>query len=778
MNTITSLYKIPATHQEDLAQLRLVIEQFKAGEIPAARFQAIRVPQGIYEQRENGTYMLRVRLPAGLILPGQMRAVAQVAQRYGNSELHLTSRQDIQVHRVALEAIYPSLVELASAGLSTKGGGGNTVRNIAACHLAGVCPHETFDITPHVVGLTEFLLPDPLSYQLPRKYKIAFSGCDRDCAAATVNDLGFISKIHDGVEGFAVYVGGGMGSSSRVGMLLEEFIPAGRIYQVAEAVKRVFDQHGNRKNRHRARLRFLVEELGIEQFTVLYRAELDGIDPISLETPAWAAPTPAITDTVPEPHVGYTDWKQAHVHAQKQAGYGTVEIAPRLGVLNAEQLLALADIIERYGERMLRVTNWQGALLRWVPDAQLPAIHAELVHIGLGAVQPPLLRRMVTCAGAATCRLGICLSRGLAQAIVSRLAGEDIDLSGGTGDVSLHISGCPNACGRHPLAQIGFYGAARRVNRRLVPHYVMQLGGVVEEGHTTLAHGSTAIPARNIPALLVDLLQAFHASPEHPDFPAFLAAGGRQTAEEIAQRHQHVPDFAEDKNPYYDWGASELFSLAGRGPGECGAGVFDLIAVDLASAEEAHAQGKLFSATAFAARSLLVTRGEQAETHQQALALFEQHFLQQELIAATLQPLITRALAAGLTADPETAFTATADEVDTLLAAVRQLYEGMGPSLRISAPVACRFTGVTPVVIPAAADIVIDHAVDFRGVACPLNYVKTKLALERLKTDQVLAVLLDGEGAKNVPGSAAHDGHVIVSSTAEDDHWRVLIKKA
>ncbi|MGE5611548.1 MAG: hypothetical protein ACM359_20020, partial [Bacillota bacterium] len=234
MSSATSLYQLPASLSDDLEQLRQIIEQFKTGAIPAARFQAFRVPQGIYEQRESGTYMLRVRLPAGMFLPQQMRAMAEVAKKYGNGTLHLTSRQDIQVHRVPLDNIYPAMAELAEGGLSTKGGGGNTVRNIAACYQAGVCPKEVFDVTPHVIGLTEFMLPDPLSYQLPRKYKIAFSGCSQDCAGATINDLGFISKSRDGVEGFAVYVAGGMGASSRVGTLLEEFIPTGDACRVAE----------------------------------------------------------------------------------------------------------------------------------------------------------------------------------------------------------------------------------------------------------------------------------------------------------------------------------------------------------------------------------------------------------------------------------------------------------------------------------------------------------------------------------------------------------------
>ncbi|MGE5609240.1 MAG: sulfurtransferase TusA family protein [Bacillota bacterium] len=778
MSAAMSLYQLPASLSDDLEQLRQMIEQFKTGAIPAARFQAFRVPQGIYEQRESGTYMLRMRLPAGMFLPQHMRAVAEVAEKYGNGTLHLTSRQDIQVHRVPLEGVYPAVLALAEAGLSTKGGGGNTVRNIAACPHAGVCRKEVFDVTPHVIGLTEFMLPDPVSFQLPRKYKIAFSGCSQDCAGATINDLGFISKEHDGVQGFAVYVAGGMGASSRVGKLLEEFIPVTVAPRVAEAIKRVFDKHGNRKNKHRARIRFLAEDLGFEKFRELYRAELEQLKlPPATVPAAFVAPVPSHATSemrgAPIP-VGFEQWCKASVTAQKQPGRFIVEITPPLGVIESGPLRQLATIVEAHGERMLRATNTQGMVLRWVAEGELPVLYAELLAIGLAGSQPGQLRRLVVCAGASTCRLGICLSRGLASAIGTALNKSGLDLRDGTGDVAVNISGCPNACGRHPVGQIGLCGAARRINGHLVPHYILQLGGHVEEGKTVLASGSLAIPARNVPAFLVDFFTAFQTSPQHPDFEAFLRAGGIKTAERLAHRHATVPEFAEDKNPYYDWGGKELFSLAGRGPGECGAGVFDLIEVDLASAAEALNAGRLFAATALTARALLVTRGEQADDHLQALSLFRKHFVEANLIPANLHGLVFQAARAATEADAEEAFRGDRDQVNALLAEVKRIYEGMGPSLRMPAP-ACSIAPTPTSSVPP--NIKADLAVDYRGVSCPLNYVKTKMALGKLKGGQVLSVLLDEQGAKNVPASAANDGHAVVSIGQEDGHWRVVLRK-
>jgi sulfite reductase (ferredoxin) len=756
-----SVYRLPEGQEQDLEQFRVLTAQFKEGVLPAARYQAFRVPQGVYEQRESGTFMLRARLAAGILKPEQMRAAADVAEAFGNGTLHLTSRQDLQIHGVKLDGIHPALVRLAEAGLSTKGGGGNTVRNIAACPRAGVCKNEVFDTTADVIKLTEFLLPDPLSFQLPRKYKIAFSGCGNDCTAATVNDLGFIAKQRDGVDGFAVYAGGGMGVISRSGTLLEEFVPRSDAPRIAEAVKRVFDHHGNRKNRHRARLRFLMEDLGFEEFRRLYREELARIAvpdlPAGKPAPQ-GAHAPAIRQGAAWTAEAL-EWRGTNVSPQKQDGYFTVEITRPLGVIEAGQLRGLAGIVERYGETVLRATNWQHAVLRWVREDELSSLYAELSAAGLGTSEPPILRRMVVCAGAATCRLGICLSRGLAQATRDALLASDLDLHGKAGQVRVHISGCPNACGRHPVAPIGLFGAARRVNGRLAPHYIVQLGGHIEEGKTVLASGNVAVPARNLPGWLVDLLRAFESATT--DFRTFLENGGREIARKIAAAHARVPSFEEDPSFYSDWGADRAFSLAGRGPGECGAGVFDLIQVDLASAGEALAAGRDLAATALAARALLVTRGEQADTDKDSIELFERLFVKEGAVAPGFAPLIARARQSLAAPDPEAAFGQDPGAVAALLSAVKKLYEEMGPSLRVAAPA------------PPAADAT--H--DFRGVVCPLNYVKTKMALARLGKGQVLSVLLDEQGAANVPESASKDGHEVLAVAREENHWRVTIKK-
>jgi sulfite reductase (ferredoxin) len=603
-----------------------------------------------------------------------------VARQFGDGGLHLTSRQDVQVHGVLAAGIPAAVARLTDAGLSTKGGGGNTVRNLAACDRAGVCADELFDITPHAIGLTEALVADPLSFQLPRKYKIAFSGCGRDCGGATVNDLGFIARKRDGQEGFAVYVGGGMGAQSAVGQLLEVFVPADGIGRVAEAVKRVFDRHGNRKNKHRARLRFLIADLGFERFVELYRQELS-----QAELAVTPRPLPAGIPERPAqagaPAGGFAAWRAANVSAQKQPGYHAAVIAPPLGNLSAAALAGLADVVARHGEGMLRATNRQNLVLRWLREEELPPLHATLLRLGLANAEPAMLRDMVTCAGAATCRLGICLSRGLAGAIRTTLATSGTAWRRAADHLRLHISGCPNSCGRHPIADIGLSGAARRVNGHLAPFYLVQLGGHVEEGKTSLATGSALVPAKRIPQFLAEFLSDFAESESYPDFAAYLATGGREVAGELAARHATLPEFAESPEMYKDWDAVEPFTLAGRGPAECGAGVFDLIALDLAAAHAALRENRLLAATVAAARALLPTRGEEAANDAEAVDLFRRHFVRQDLVPTAPAALLDRAAAA--LADPGIAFAADAAEVGRLLTSVGDLYQAMGPSLRL-----------------------------------------------------------------------------------------------
>jgi len=670
----------------ELDSLEKRVEGFKTGAVSEAEFRAIRVPQGIYEQRESGTYMLRVRNAAGGVLPAQLRRLGEVAAKWGNGLLHVTTRQEFQVHRVPLDSILPALRSLADAALSTRGGGGNTVRNITACFDSGVCPREVFDVAPYAIATTERLLADPLSLQLPRKYKISFAGCEGDCSGATVHDAGFIARQRDGVVGFAVYVGGGMGGKSRLSSLLHEFVPASEALDIAEAIKRVFDKNGDRKNKHLARLRFLVERIGLDAFRSLYEKKLAEVRaskpaPVELRPFPSREALPANEQAVPQGSAAFTRWYGNNVTPQKQPGFFMVHIPLELGDLPAAAAAALAEIVSAHGDGVLHATQSQNAVLRWIAGSELAALFEELDALGLAEPQPPVLRNLVSCAGASTCRLGICLSRGLAGAVRQELRGDGQDLEA-LGDLTLNISGCPNSCGRHPIGNIGLSGAARRVDGRLVPYYSVQLGGRVTEGKTRFGVNIGAVPARNAPAFICELLAAWQASGNASDFHRFVDNDGKQIGKDLIERHQQAPVFKQHREFFFDWTADAPFSLAGRGAGECSAGTFDLIEVDLANARESLEAGRFYAASLSACHALLVTKGLRPALDRETFELFLKNFIAEHLVDAALATVVAEGARSASAPHPTEAFAGTPADVTTLVANVRMLYESMDASLR------------------------------------------------------------------------------------------------
>jgi sulfite reductase (ferredoxin) len=670
----------------ELDALEKSIERFMAGAVSEAEFRVIRVPQGIYEQRESGTYMLRVRNTAGGVLAAQLRRLGEVAAKWGNGLLHVTTRQEFQVHRVPLDSIMPALRSLAVAGLSSRGGGGNTVRNITACCDSGVCPSELFDVAPYAIATTERLLADPLSLQLPRKYKIAFAACERDCSGATVHDAGFIARRRNSVDGFAVYVGGGMGGKSRLSSLLHEFVPATEALNIAEAIKRVFDKNGDRKNKHLARLRFLVERIGLDAFRKLYEKELAEVrasspPPVEFRPFPVREPLTESEQAVQQGSAAFVRWYRNNVSPQKQTGFFLVHIPLELGDLPATAAAALAAIVVAHGDGVLYATQSQNAVLRWIAGSELAALFEELDALGLAEPLPPVLRNLVSCAGASTCRLGICLSRGLAGAVRQELRSSEQDLEA-LGDLTLHISGCPNSCGRHPIGNIGLSGATRRVDGQLVPYYSVQLGGRVTEGKSRFGTNVGAVPARNVPAFLSELLAAWRASEDASEFHQFIDNDGKQIAKDLIERHQQAPLFKQHREFFSDWTANAPFSLAGRGAGECSAGTFDLIEVDLANARESLEAGRLYAASHSACHALLVTKGLRPSLDRETFELFLKHFVEESLVDAALAAVIAEGARSASTLKPDEAFAGIPAEVTTLVANVRVLYESMDASLR------------------------------------------------------------------------------------------------
>jgi len=524
----TSYFQLPPTLADEIEKFAVTVEQFRDGALTPEEFRAPRAGFGIYQQRPPDTFMLRVRCTGGGILPRHLRTIAALATEYGGDELHLTTRQEFQIHDLQLTALIGVLRRLYAAGLATRGGCGNAIRNIVASWDAGVAVDEAFDVTPYAVALMNRLAHEADSWQLPRKFKFAFVGQARDLAEAQCTDVGFVACRRDGTPGFAVYVAGGMGRGSQTGHLLHDFIPATQVYAVANAVKRVFYHHGNRADRNKARLRFLWNELGRERFVALYEEELRRLVDAQL-TPA-NIPAPAVW---PHQHqsghatgVDFTRWRERYVTPQKQAGLHTVLLPIARGLLTTTVAHALCDMLPDDNADVLRCTPQQNLAVRHVPAADLERLYAFAhEHFPL-ARYPRFIGNCISCTGARICALGLCHSRDALTRVERALLASDIDLDA-CRDVSLGISGCPNACGRHLMTDIGCAGKLLRRGEQTAPAYAIFTGASFTAGAARLNSRVADVAAEDLPALIGDILRGYvRERATYPTFGAYAAARG------------------------------------------------------------------------------------------------------------------------------------------------------------------------------------------------------------------------------------------------------------
>jgi sulfite reductase (ferredoxin) len=785
------MYKLPETLGVDIAKFGSLAKGYRDGKIEVVQFKAFRVPMGIYEQRKNEVYMSRIRATGGVITPDQLATVIDLALKHGSGLLHLTTRQEIQIQNLALEEIEPLLYALQQAGLSTKGGGGNTVRNILVSHGSGVFQAETFDTTPYAIALTTRLVAEADSYLLPRKLKIAFSSYEQAPDYALINDLGFVARLHNGQRGFRVYVGGGGGSNPAVGHLLFDFIPDTAVFAVAAAVKQMFSEHGNRKNKHKARLRYIFERLGeaetLNLIRLYYEKLTDTVPPLTLDAGYDDAPcakpyVPPPAECFPEPPAA---WLSRYVTPQRQAGFHAVLVPFIHGNISiadsavATRFKALLHFASQFGPYALRFTSTQNILLRHIPSGALPELYALIHPLAPETDHPLLANNLISCTGADTCRLGICLSKGLTAALRRGLLRSDLDLDRFTG-LRIHVSGCPNSCGQQLWADIGFAGKVLR-NDRAYPAYQLLLAANRTDEHPHLAVPAGNISAKDIPQFVVRLLKAYTEHTSLP-FAEWLVAGGKTAVDALLKEYEQIPAFDEDKNYYYDWGAEELFSLANRGAAECSAGLFDMIDVDLAyirqgkqalaeASDDAHTNAHLHDILFSASRMLLVTRGADPRTTQEVFDLFLQHFIDAALVDARFREVVVLGKA-GKEADFSPHRTTILDLADT----VTDLYARMDDSLQFKtdAAVAAPTAVAAPPAPPAPR-----RFKDLRGVVCPMNFVQTKIQLAAMQIGQELEVWLDdGHPISNVPGSVRNEGHEVLTQTQfPEGHWKVVIQK-
>jgi sulfite reductase (NADPH) hemoprotein beta-component len=533
----------------DIDLFLATLEKFERGEINAEQWRAFRLVQGTYGQRQPGDLsMLRVKIPQGVLLASQLEALAEVAVRFSRGFCHITTRQNVQFHFVHLRDVEPAMRVLAGAGITTREACGNSVRNITACPLAGVSPGELFDPTPYAEAMTRHFLRHPLSSSLPRKFKIAFEGCAEDHALTAIHDIGVRAQVRaEGgrtVRGFRISAGGGTATLPTSARELAQFVPAGELLALAEALVRVFHRLGDRQRRQANRMKFLVRQLGWERFRAEVEGELaalraSGIPPLPFppddppreEPPGWPRPPAPTVDAVaararatplrgpgvvpavsPDPadDGAFEAWRATNVRAQRQPGYSAAEVTLPLGDVTADQLGILADLSRAYADGAVRVTQAQDVVLRWVPDGDVRPLFERLAAAGLAKDGAGTVADVVTCPGAESCRLAVTASRGLGHLLEQHLRARP-DLAAAARDLTVKVSGCPNGCSQHHVAGIGLQGSARKVGGRAVPQYFVLVGGGVDDAGARFGRLAAKVPARRVPQALERLVALYRA---------------------------------------------------------------------------------------------------------------------------------------------------------------------------------------------------------------------------------------------------------------------------
>jgi sulfite reductase beta subunit-like hemoprotein len=500
----------------DIDEFVSMLEKFEKGELTNDAFRAFRLTRGVYGQRQDGVQMLRVKVPMGLLGKEQLDAFAEVADTYAHGIGHITTRQNLQFHFMKMEDAEPAMRICDQAGLTTREACGNSVRNVIACENAEICDGAPFDVSPYAEALVRYFLRHPLAATLPRKFKIAFSGCPDDCARGAINDIGFVARVEDGQIGFKVLCAGGLSSSPQAAIVLHEFVPAADVSRVGESILRLFDALGNRQNRERARLKYVLKKLGEEQFRSKYaefRAQVDAeakADLVPVDSPKRTPARPVEA----ERGEGYLPWRADAVVDQKQTGYVAVHIRLLLGDLTSAQMRGIGNLLSKYGDGSARITVDQNILIPWVDVKSLPAIHKDLAALDLAKLGRATASDVTSCPGASSCNLAITSSKTLASAITDRLEKPDAKSLSAAATASIKISGCSHSCGQHHVADLGWHGAAKHAFGKegpSVPVYQLHLGGGVDERGARFGRQVVKITAKRVPDAVVVLLKLFDA---------------------------------------------------------------------------------------------------------------------------------------------------------------------------------------------------------------------------------------------------------------------------
>lgn len=629
--------KIPNALGEEIDIFESQILLKREGKVDDKLFAETRLRRGVYGQRyDNGQRhdgkaqktlpfpsaqltkgpetlwdapgMLRIKIPFGGLTTEQMDVLADIAEEYSDAICHITTRQDVQLHYVHIEDTPDIMRRLAAVGITTREACGNSVRNVTACPIAGVCHEETFDVTPYANACTRFLLGHPDAQDFGRKFKVAFSGCKHNaCGLTNMHDLGFIARTReiDGEvkRGFEMVVGGGLGAVPYDAKVFDEFIPEENILPMAQAIARIFARHGEKKNRGRARIKFLVDKLGIEKFREMVLEEYEKLP----HDDAWTAyleELPAYGETPLKKgasldqgvqDANFETWRATNIYKQKQQGYVVATITLPLGDITSWQMRQLADIARQYVGDNIRTTVEQNIVLRWVSEADLPAVYNELQRIGLNDPGAGTIVDVTACPGTDTCKLGIASSRGLAGELRGRLASKYLNLETAIQGLHIKISGCFNSCGQHHLADIGFYGVSRKVGGTTVPHFRVVLGGQWDENAASYGLTIGAIPSKKVPDFIDQLTEKYLGERNSNErFQDYIKRIGKKELKILVDKLATVPPYELDRSFYSDWGDPREFTISDIGTGECAGEVVSMIDFDLQAAEREYFEAQLF----------------------------------------------------------------------------------------------------------------------------------------------------------------------------------------
>lgn len=556
----------------EAAEFVEMLEKFERGELHSEQYRQYRLSRGIYGQRQEGVQMVRVKIPQGILSAAQLRQLADSSDQYSGGYGHVTTRQNFQFHNVKPEHVGPFMETLAACGLTTREACSHTVRNVVGCAYAGVCGDAAFDVTPYAEAITRFFLRGKYGSGLPRKFKIAASGCEADCARAAMNDVGIIARTKDGERGFRFVVGGGTATLPRNARVLHEFLPAADLLAACEAVTRVFNAEGERKNLQKARLKWAIERLGWDGFKAKYEAQLEEIRseggrPLPELPPPEQPPArrnlPA-KDPRPLP-AAFDAWRKNSVKAQSQTGYVAATVWLRLGDISSAQLRGLATLIERLGDGTVRTTIDQNLLVRWVPEEEVGPLWSALSTLGLGEPHANTVADVTSCPGAETCMVAVTASRGMAQLLNEQLKGKHDGKRAAQADIK--ISGCPNGCGQHHVSTIGLQGGVRKIGDQLVPQYHLLIGGGVDRDGAHFGRLVARIPARKIPLAVDRLIAHYEATAQEGESPRmFFRRMELAEAKKLVAGLAELTEATATPEDFVDLGSSVAFKVvAGEG---------------------------------------------------------------------------------------------------------------------------------------------------------------------------------------------------------------------